>query len=394
MKRIAMLCIHSYPLATSSNRGVGGMSVYILETAKRLGEQGFIVDIFTHAMWGYEDFTPYRNVHIIHLHSLPMGLQTNDIPYYSSDISDEISRFMVDNDIYYDVIHSHFWVSALIGDVVSRRFRIPHVVMFHSLGAVKKALLSDYQDHISRIKTEMSLMENASCIVIPNETELGVMKKYYGYDSDRYRIIPCGVDLDLFYATMRKTAKHEVGFDTYDRIILCVGRLEPIKGVDLAIRALALTKSNARMVFICGENQGARITGLRKLAKELKVESRVQFIEDVPNYDMQKYYSASDMLLNPAYYDSCSLSVMESLACGTPVVSTATGVAPDIVQDGYNGVIVDTSSAALAKGIDQMYKKLGNRRFNKQSLIKSIEDYSWDVITDKMIKLYDVLISL
>ncbi len=389
-----MLCIHSYPLATSSNHGVGGMSVYILETAKRLGEQGFIVDIFTHAMWGYEDFTPYRNVHIIHLHSLPMGIQTNDIPSYSTDVSNEISSFMVDNDIYYDVIHSHLWVSALIGDIVSRRFHIPHVVMFHSLGAVKKALLNDYQDHISRIKTEISLMENASCIVIPNETELGVMKKYYNYESDKYRIIPCGVDLDLFFATMRKTAKREVGFDKYDRIILCVGRLEPIKGVDLAVRALALTKSNARLVFVCGENQSARIMNLRKLARELKVETRVQFIEDVPYYDMQKYYSASDMLLNPAYYDSCSLSVMEALACGTPVVSTATGVAPDIVQDGYNGVIVEGNSSELAKGIDKMYKKLGNRRFNKQSLIRSIEDYSWDVIADKMIKMYDELISL
>ena len=301
---------------------------------------------------------------------------------------------MVENDAYYDVIHSHFWVSALIGDIVSRRFHIPHVVMFHSLGAVKKELLSDYQDHISRIKTEISLMENASCIVIPNETELGVMQKYYNYGSDKFRIIPCGVDLELFYATMRKTAKREVGFDKYDRIILCVGRLEPIKGVDLAVRALALTKSTARLVFICGENQSSRITTLRKLARELKVEPRVQFIEDVPYYDMQKYYSASDMLLNPAYYDSCSLSVMEALACGTPVVSTATGVAPDIVQDGYNGVIVERSSGELAKGIDKMYKKLGNRRFNKQSLIRSIEDYSWDVIAGKMIEMYDELISL
>ena len=388
MKRIAMLCIHSYPLATSANHGVGGMSVYVLEVAKRLGEQGFVVDIFTHAMWGYEDFTPFRNVHIVHLHSLPMGVQTNDIPYYSSEVTDEISRFIVENEIDYDIIHSHFWVSALIGDCVSRRVHIPHVVMFHSLGAVKEALLKNDHEHPSRVRTESSLMENSDCIVVPNEFELGVMQKYYGYERENYQVIPCGVDMDLFYATVRKKAKQEIGFEKYDRVILCIGRLEPIKGVDIAIRALSLSKSSARLVFICGEDQGYRIGPLKQLARDCHVFERVSFIEDVPNYLMQKYYSASDMVINPAYYDSCSLPVLEALACGTPVVSTATGVAPDIVQDGFNGFLVESTSSSLAKGIDQLYKKLGNRRFNKKALIKTIEDYSWDVISSKMIDLY------
>jgi D-inositol-3-phosphate glycosyltransferase len=370
------------------NKDVGGMNIYVLEVARRLGALGYIVDIFTHAVWSYEDFTPYRNVHIVNLHSLPIYVDRNDILKYASDLTDEISNFMVDGGFVYDIIHSNYWVSAYVGDLLAKRFSIPHIVMFHTLGAVKESFPFVRKEPDMRTKVEKDLMNNVQCVIIPDSNELGFMKQYYGYDKTNYAVIPCGVDLDQFYPINRKIAKQYVGFEDNDRVILCVGRPDPMKGYDLAIRALAVSKSKARMLFLCGTGNTEPVYELEKLANECHVSERVTFKTDVGHNELLHYYCASDMLLNSSYYASFSHVILEALACGTPVVSTNTGIAPEVIQNGINGVLTETSSKDIAKGIDQLYKKIGSRRFNKTSLVKAIEMYSWNVVTDLILNIY------
>jgi D-inositol-3-phosphate glycosyltransferase len=231
---IAMISIHSCPLGVLGGRDTGGMNVYVRELARELAKRGHMIDIYTmaHQPQHGPPINLGQNVRIIHLET---GVN-EDMPKLA--IYDYIQRFACGaedfrkyNQMEYDLIHSHYWLSGLIGKQLQALWHIPHLAMFHTLGAVKNSIGIGEDEPELRIESEREVVGGCDCIIASTAREREELIKYYGASPDKITIIPCGVNLDLFKPIDKGIARKELGLD-HQKVILFVGRIEPLKGLE------------------------------------------------------------------------------------------------------------------------------------------------------------------
>ncbi len=356
--RVAMLMLHTSPLEQPGMGDAGGMNVYVVETAKRMASRGAKVDIFTRAT---SSKLPARvelvpGVNVIHLAGGPFeGLRKEEIPGQLCVLATALARVEARHERgYYDIVHSHYWLSGQLGMIAAQNWGAPLVHTMHTMAKVKNQALADgdQPEPSARALGEEQVVAEAEALIANTEAEAAHLVGLYGACPDRVHVVPPGVDLDRFspVGVMGKlAARTRFGIPKDALLFSFVGRLQPHKGPDVLIRSAAEMLQHdpslrARLVVaIVGGASGSdrEPSRLRELARWLDVSDVVRFEEPASGDVLANWYRASDVVAVPSYSESFGLVALEAQACGTPVVASAVGGLRTAVADGLSGLLVD-----------------------------------------------------
>ncbi|MFC1992706.1 glycosyltransferase [Chloroflexota bacterium] len=390
--KIAMFSAHSCPVGKLGARDTGGMSVYIREIAHELGKRGHLVDIYTrvHDPRDPQIINLGQKVRLIHLMA-GEDAEINKLVVYSylPEFTRNLDNFTKHNDLKYDLIFSHYWLSGLAGEYLQRRWNIPHIMMFHTLGVVKNTIGIGEDELELRIKAERDLAQNCHHIIAPTEKEKGELILHYGTLPERIGVVPCGVNLEQFKPVSKEKARQYLGFGN-DKIILFVGRIDPLKGIDKLVKAIPYLQNiqGLRLVIIGGgEHSQPEIEKLQELAGNLNIQDSVAFPGLVKHDQLPYFYSAADACVIPSYYESFGLVALESLACGTPVVATDVGNLKSIIRQGETGyVVTDNAPHRLADKIASLLSRQSTDIESSLSIRASVSSFSWPNIAEAIIR--------
>ncbi|MFH0768047.1 MAG: glycosyltransferase [Chloroflexota bacterium] len=389
--KIAMLSVHSCPLGNLGAKDTGGMSVYIRELACELGKQGHLVDVYTRVHDPKDRQTYYlgQNARLIHLRAGEEEIDKLAVYPHLPDFACNVENFRKDNDIHYDLIFSHYWLSGWAGKYLQLWWDVPHITMFHTLGAVKNTFGIGEEETELRIETERDLARDCHHIITATEKEKANLILHYGASPDRISVIPCGMNLELFQPVDKETARRQLGF-TDDKIILFVGRIDPLKGINQLLTAMTYLSGNRnpRLLIVGGdEHSQHEIEQLQKLSCDLQVQDSVTFLGMVKHEQMPYFYSAADVCVLPSYYESFGLVALESLACGTPVVATNVGDLKSVILQGETGyVVMDNTPHRLADKISLLLSKPSPSGNAALSIRASISEFSWPNVAETIIR--------
>ena len=393
--QLAMFSIHSSPIGELGTKNTGGMSVYIRELARELGRRGHRVDIFTRLNGTRHDHLVdlYENVRLIHLSAGNNGqVKKKTLYYYLADFLRALEKFKSQQNLRYDLVHSHYWLSGRLGSWVQERWHIPHIVMFHTLGVVKNIVGLAEQEPDLRLATERKLVQSCERILAPTAIEKQNLLKYYNAADDKIAVVPCGVNLDLFQPQDKKTARQMLDLDENTPIALYVGRFDPIKGIERLLKAIAHLRRHQRvqLLLIGGDGpQTEEFQHLQRLVSELGIQESVTFLGRIEQKQLPPYYSAADVVVIPSYYESFGLVGLESLACGTPVVSTRVGAMSAVLQNNKIGCLVDNAKPdLLANHIAKVFAQQRAQGFSTTRLRQSVCQFGWKNVASGIIDEY------
>ena len=365
LERAAFIAFHACPLAAPGQGKSGGMNVYVRELSRAMGESGIPVDIFTreHDAAGdsVEWITP--NVRVIHLPGGPLESGVGELYGHLPGFLEGVRSFRESEGINYDVVHSHYWLSAWIGQRLSQSMGVPHVVTFHTLALIKMQSRAGESEPEEREVVERDAMLTADRIVAFSGHERDAMARLYGADPSKVMLAPCGVDLTKFRPLDQKEARKRLGLNG-EKVVLYVGRVEPLKGLDLLVETAAQMEAgdqNVRMMVVGGGGPGEPETDrVRRLAEERQVDGLIDFVGRVDHDELPLYYNAADVCVVPSYYESFGLVALESMACGTPVVATRVGGLPTIVHHGHTGYLKSwRCPEAFANSVEMIFSSSG-----------------------------------
>lgn len=361
--RIAMLSVHTCPLAALGGKETGGMNVYVREVARALGRLGFEIDVFTRSQ---DPAIPEvvrlgPGARVIHVSAGPARpIARAAVADHLEAFAERMEAFRTRERVRYDLVHSHYWLSGLAGLDLARRWNVPLVHMFHTLGAIKNAVArgSNDTEPEERLAAEIRIAKEADRIVASNLVERADLAWHLGADPGRVAVIPCGVDVELFRPRPTAPARARLGLDA-EHVLLFVGRLTPIKGLETLLRALSVLRADglsaARLrLLVVGGTKGEEAGSghLRRLAHDLGIGDWVDFRGPQPQGVLTDYYGAADVCLIPSRYESFGMVALEAMASGVPVVASRAGGLAVTVQDGATGrLVAEGDVSALAQAV-------------------------------------------
>jgi D-inositol-3-phosphate glycosyltransferase len=404
-----MISVHACPLARLGGRDSGGMNVYVRELARELGGRGIEVDVFTR--WREKDDPRIQalgpNARVVHIPSGPMGYWPKMAVYeHLDEFTPKLLEHVEREGKEYDIVHAHYWLSAKVARTLERRWRVPSIQMFHTLGRVKREVMDEDMDGESdvRIEIEREAVRQSAAIVAASEIELAELRRLYRADTARVAVIPCGVDSTLFHPVRQADAREALGRDQCERLVLFVGRIEQIKGIDVLLRALGLLfrrhpelRSDLCLLVVGGaldpgsdESETEKIVELRRLVHEHRMESNVAFVGSRGQEELALYYAAADVCAVPSLTESFGLVALEAMACGTPVVGTRVGGLQTVIEHGESGILVPAGDyRALADAIAQVLTDARLRMHLAHGARDRAEHFTWKRVGDRIVDLYD-----
>lgn len=398
--RIALLSYHTCPLARLGGRFSGGLNVYVRESARELVRQGFTVDIFTAAHRGQGEQVSQLGpgLRLIHLpvDGAPAGEVSRAALYGAyRAFAGRIHRFARSRGLAYDLVHAHYWLSGLVGLELKRAWRVPLVAMFHTLALVKHQARVGEGEPPERVEAEGRIIAGADAVVAATDQEKNLLVRLYGAPAHRVAVIPCGVNLRLFRPRDPLLARRRLGLPPDKRLVLYVGRLDPLKGLDLLLRALARLedRGGVQLIVIGGDRSptGER-RRLESLARELGLGGTVRFVGPVAHAQLPWYFSAAAVTVVPSYHESFGLVALESLACGTPVIAARVGGLTRTVVDGLNGYLVAWHCPeAFTERLELVLGNEGLRRRLAAAARASVQAFTWPEVTRRLANLYATL---
>jgi D-inositol-3-phosphate glycosyltransferase len=366
-------------------------------------------------------FTRSQDEHVPHIvHELGYGNRVVHVPAgpevpvpkkmlmeYLPQFTEGVGAFSAAKHMRYDIIHSHYWLSGLAAESRVERWNgVPIVHMFHTLGEMKNRVAGSDEELESpeRITAEKRLLRRADRIIVSTLAEQTQLRFLYGADERKLEIIPPGVDLQHFYPIPADEAKLFVGLKPDDRMVLFVGRIEPLKGVETLIRAMSHLKLTGahrpvHLAIIGGEPDAspdaisAEMRRLQRLCDELNMDQTVVFLGKRRQDTLQYYYSAAELVVLPSRYESFGMVALEAMACGTPVIASDVGGLGFLVQDGKTGFTVPDGDADLLFG--RLSLLLGDRELRERmgaAAAAYARDYSWNRIARRIVAVYDGLL--
>ncbi|CAB1070642.1 D-inositol-3-phosphate glycosyltransferase (EC [Olavius algarvensis Delta 1 endosymbiont] len=395
--KIAMLSIHSDPIGELGTKDTGGMSVYIRELARQLGKRGHYIDIYTRMLKSENRSITrlYENVRLIHL-GIPNGGTLSKLALYRylSKFFQALEDFRRSENQSYDLIHSHYWLSGRLGTRAQKLWDLPHVTTFHTLGEVKNQTGIDAHEPWFRVVAEKDIVQKSHRILALTNRERESLVRLYDAPPQKIGVVPCGVNLDLFYPQGKAAARHKLGLDSDDIILLYVGRFESIKGLNVLLKAMTYLDANQRLrlVVVGGDdNSTPEFRTLAQATRDWGIGEKVNFIGRVDQQNLPTYYGAADVLVLPSYSESFGMVGLEALACGRPVVTTPVGAVDRLVRRTQAGCVVpDHSAHSLADGILSIIRDPDIP--SAERIRQSIFEYSWSEVASAVVAEYAELI--
>ena len=398
--RVAEISVHGCPLRPLGSKDAGGMNLYLRQLSRELGRLEVEVDIFTrwHDPVEPEVMEIGDKARLIHIaaggqEDVPKTDLYQCLPRFSANLR----RFLKREGLAYDVIHSHYWLSGWVAEQVKRALGIPHVATFHTLGLVKNRARPEEQEPALRIETEKEVVATADRIIAFTAAERDDLISLYGAEPKRMEVIPCGVDLELFHPLDKGRAREELGLPANLKMLLFVGRLQPFKGIDILLHAVArLDREDLRLLVLGGDSGGdGEVARLRTLSAELGIEEKLAFFGTVEHTRMPLFYNAADVCVVPSYHESFSLVALEALASGTPVVASRVGGLATIVKDGETGYLIgELSPAAFAERLELLLSDEELRQRMGDAARSSAMKYAWSVVGRQVLHVYEELTGL
>lgn len=345
MPRLAMLSVHECPIARLGEKDSGGMNVYVLEVAKQLGRLGNPVEIYTQFHDPDEPKTVEisENVTVVHIRAGSYSETKRTLHRHIPDFLEGLRMFREQSGFTYEMIHSHYWLSGCAGLELSREWSVPHVATFHTLGKRKLRSRPGEIESPLRLNVEAEVMKNVDKMVVSTEEERDDVSRLYEVNKERVDVIPGGVNLNLFTRSDKFEARRTLGIQE-DKVILSVGRPEPLKGLDILVGALCRVDDlpNTRLVLVGGEpGRDRELKRLQSIAGSLGVLDKITFAGAVNQTDIPKYMNAADVFVMPSYHESFGLAALEAMACGIPVMASRVGGLKTIVRNGQTGYLID-----------------------------------------------------
>ncbi len=407
---IAMISYHTCPLATLGGKDTGGMNVYVRDLTRALGARGVHVDVFTRS----------QDEHVPHvLHDLGYGNRVVHVPagpehpLPKRELADHIPQFVTGVDAFaeekgirYDVIHSHYWMSGIAAAALSDLWdKTPILHMFHTLGEMKNRIArsDDEKEGDYRLKGERIVLSRADRIIVATNAEKAQLQWLYKGDLNKMEVIPPGVDISHFYPIPKDEARLFIGLSREQRMVLFVGRIEPLKGVDTLIRAMSDLKLPGKhpvyLAVIGGEpdaepeDMTAEMTRLQNLCDNLGMEQTVIFLGKRAQDSLPYYYSAAEVLVMPSFYESFGMVALEAMACGTPVIASQVGGLAFLVKDGETGFHVPEGEPSV---LSEKLKLLLMNHELRDRMGKTAEMYAqgyrWEKIAGQIEDVYRILL--
>jgi D-inositol-3-phosphate glycosyltransferase len=402
VRRVAMLSVHTSPLEQPGIGDAGGLNVYVVEVSKRLAQRGIEVEIFTRMTDGalprQSEIAP--GVRVRNVIAGPFeGLGKGDLPGQLCAFAQGVMRAEAARpEGWYDLVHSHYWLSGQVGWLAADRWRVPLVHTMHTMARVKNSRLAegDTPEPPGREIGEAQVVDAADRLVANTGGEAGELVDLYGADPGKVRVVSPGVDLDLFTVGDVAAARTQVGLPQNAHVLLFVGRIQPLKAPDVLLKAAAdllARRPELRqklVVAVVGGPSGSGLgkpRALQELAHQLGISAQVRFVPPVDRATLALWYRAADIVAVPSYSESFGLVAVEAQACGTPVVAAAVGGLPYAIGDG--GLLIDSHrtndwSAALEALLDDP----GQRERLSRRAVEHASQFSWERTTDQLLKVY------
>ena len=408
-----MLSYHTCPLATLGGKDTGGMNVYVRDLTRKLGALGVHVDVFTRSQ---DEHVPHvlhdlgygnRVVHVKAGCEVPLPKQ--ELISFIPEFFTGIEHFTSVKSLEYDLIHSHYWMSGLAAIELKQLWRVPFVHMFHTLGVMKQRVARPEEEVEGdyRLTGEKKVLQEADRIIVATPAEMAQIRWLYKSDIQKINIIPPGVDLSRFYPIPEDEAKEVIGMPPCDQVLLYVGRIESLKGIDTLIEAIAYMRRNGGfkelsfcLAVIGGEpdlmtgNGSPEMARLKELCHAHGLDDLITFLGKQDQDSLPYYYSAAAAVVVPSHYESFGMVALEAMACGTPVVASQVGGLAYLVQDGVTGYTVPSSDVeALADRLAELIINPDLRDKLGTQAASLAQEFSWDIIASKILDQYQEVIS-
>lgn len=406
-----MISYHTCPLATLGGKDTGGMNVYVRELTRQLGKMGIHVDVFTRSQ---DDHVPHvlhelgYGCRVVHVPAGPeIPLPKKELATYIPDFVEGVDAFAKEKGITYDIIHSHYWMSGIAAASLSDLWAgAPIIHMFHTLGEMKNRIARTEEEREGeyRLDGERQVLRRADRIVVATLAELTQLRFLYKADASKMVVIPPGVDLGHFYPIPSDEAKMYVGLKPEDRMVLFVGRIEPLKGVDTLIQAMCCLQLKdasrpVHLAIIGGDPSASRekmtveMKRLQTLCDELAMGQTVVFLGKRDQDKLPYYYSAAEVLVMPSHYESFGMVALEAMACGTPVIASEVGGLAYLVRDGETGFTIPSDEPEMLceklswlLNDPELHARMGGQA------AEYAKDYAWEKIAAQIVDAYQKLL--
>jgi len=398
--------VHTSPLDQPGAGDAGGMNIYVVESAERMAAMGVSVDIFTrrHSPDLPDIVELSSGVRVRHLNIGANSATKEELPALIPNISDAFSEVLEKEK--YDVIHSHYWISGKVAMPVAKKFGIPLAHTMHTMARVKNMNLAEGErpEPMIRVQGETQVVAAANALIANTDAEAASLVSLYEACPDNVSVVSPGVDLYTFTAgSGRKAAREAVGLPQDAHILAFVGRIQPHKGPEVLIRAVAEMLNHSPhlrpklITIIMGGASGTglgEVERLKDLVSWLNISDVVRFENPVPRAQIPQWYRAADLVCVPSYSESFGLVALEAQACGTPVVATAVGGLRTAVADGISGVLVDGHdprawSSVLARLIQEPQRRV----LLSMGAIEHASHFGWDATARGTLDIYDRIIA-
>lgn len=395
---IGLVSFHTCPMADLGEKDAGGMNVYLHNLALSLDSMGHTVYIFTRQHHPLESVEVSIGVSskLVHVNAGPPQNSKDDLIKVVGEFSTNVQKYINTQDIKLEILHSHYWLSGLVGDLLSDSWDVPHVITFHTLAKTKLRALALGKEHFSRSDCEYNLMASSDRIMVLTKKEVQDIQQLYGQFRQKICIVPPGVDLEMFYPGDKGEARDRLNIPRESKIILFVGRIDPIKGIDVLIKALQVVGSlDDIYLYIVGGNQDENdyYKYIETLVKEAGLTEKVVFTGAIPHDSLRTYYNAADVFVLPSHYESLGFVVIEAMACGTPVVASRVGGIPSVVAHGSTGYLIPWRCPdAFANQIEILLKNKDLYRYMANEGKKKASSWNWNSTALKVVELYDEVI--
>ena len=398
-RRIAVISMHTSPTASLGQNANGGLNVYVDEVASALSERGIATDIFTRRQSQDDpDIEPLAPLSRVIYLPAGRGLDKyelyNEVPGFAQRIQEFASR----EGVAYDLLFSHYWLSGEVACLLRPQLSAGWAHIAHTLGLVKNRTLAAgaRPEPALRIRVEAEIAQQADLLIASTNDESLDLVQSYGADPSRVFVVPPGVDLTMFQPIDRAEARRTIGYGS-GRLLLYVGRLERLKGVEVAIRALALLRDRAHddvRLLILGEDSRegdeSEKDRLKAVADEAGVRDRVDFLGSVAHHELPFFYAAADVCVMPSYSESFGLVGLEAQACGRPVVGSGVTGLRSVVRDEVTGYLIESHDpAAYAERIGRLLDnpELAQQMGRRGRLLA--QRFSWNRTADRLLDLFE-----
>jgi D-inositol-3-phosphate glycosyltransferase len=418
LQRIAILSVHTCPLALLGGKKTGGMNVYVRDFSRELGRHGVQVDVFTRSQ---DDCQPRikhdlgNGARVIHIPAGPeKPIPLLEVGNYIDEFTAGVLAFAAEENARYDLIHSHYWLSGLVAERLQQAWALagapaagpPLVQMFHTLGHMKNRIAQSEEERApqERIRGEAHVIKIADRIIAATPAEVAQLRWLYRANLDKVVTIPPGVDLARFHPIPKAEAKRRIGIQPHHQNIVFAGRIEPLKGIDTLLQAIALIQrcvpklvANVCVSIIGGDpwtdNPEPEMVRLQEMTGALNLGDLVTFVGAKDQDALPNYYAAAEMVVMPSHYESFGLVALEAMAMGTPVIASEVGGLAFLVRDNETGFHVPSRDPeALAEKIYALLNEPECRQRLGRQARHYARQYDWSKIVQQMLVVYgDVL---